>query len=113
MLVASQQTWPALQSSPADAQVQLPPTQVSPGLQALPQPPQFAASVIGSMQPLAQQVLPMQREPLPQRHKPPEQLSLVPHTVEQAPQLLASVSVRVQVPLQQVSSASQTRSPQR
>jgi hypothetical protein len=113
MLDASQHTSPLAQSLPVTAQLQLPPMQVSPGLQALPQPPQLAASVIGSMQPFAQQTVPAQLEPLPQRHKPPEQLSLVPQTVPQAPQLLVSISVRVQVPWQQVSSASQTRSPQR
>jgi hypothetical protein len=113
----SQQTLPAAQAAPPGALVQLhaPATQVSPGLQAMPQPPQWKASFMTSTQPTPSQhdLPPVQPDPPRQRQAPPLQYSLVPQAVLQSPQCVASADGSMQPPPQQSSSLAQMRSPQR
>lgn len=69
-LPLTQQTGLEPVQAPAVPHLQTPATHDSPGLQAVPQAPQWNASLMRSMQPVpAQQVWPVtQAEPLPQRH---------------------------------------------
>jgi len=87
-----QQAVPAEQALPVP-HLQTPPLQVSPGLQAWPQSPQWNASFCRSTQPTpAQQVEPLPHaEPLAQRQVAPEQLSPVGAQVTpQPPQFAGS-----------------------
>lgn len=89
-------------------QAQLPFTHLCPGAQALPQPPQLFGSELGSTQALWQQTLPWLGQLVngvwPQMHAPERHISpcAVLQVVPQAPQLLGSNWVLVQLPLQVV-----------
>jgi hypothetical protein len=117
------QTSPVGQPTGAVPQWHPPPEQVSPGLQALPQPPQFAGSLWVSVQVEPQSVwLGPQPQPpfvqtwpaaqawpqLPQWlavfsavQTPPQQPSPAPHACPQAPQFAVSLDTSVQTPPQQ------------
>ena len=79
----------------------VPPTHATPGLQVIPQPPQFSLSVLGSTQPAGQHDSearqggpPMQ--PIISLHAPATQVAPNGHGAPQPPQLFGSVEVSVQ-----------------
>ena len=79
------------------AQPHEPETQFWPGLQALPQAPQWNTSLFGFTHEPAQSVASMAHMPT---HAPASQTSPAAHTVPQAPQLAGSLCVAAQTPPQ-------------
>ena len=75
---------------------QVPPVQVWPAAQALPQAPQFMALVSTSMQVPAQRAWPV-GQGISIVHVPPAQVCVPVHGVPQAPQLALSVIVSTHV----------------
>ncbi len=73
---------------------------VCPEAQALPQPPQFVASVIVSVHTPAQRVWPAVLQGVSAAHVPPEHVWPEGHALPHAPQFIASVSTSMQVPPQ-------------
>jgi len=101
-----QQTWPVLQEIPAGPHLHWPVSQISPFLQARPQPPQFKGSELTSWQPslqhaaFAAQVV--SRPPPRQTQLPLLHDSLVRQALPQAPQfsVLAAMSTQGSPPQQ-------------
>jgi hypothetical protein len=103
----AQQVWLPTQRAPP-AQEHMPPMQLSPVPQRLPQKPQLCASVCGSTQPTAvvpppQQIWPLVHALVPHRHCPPLQVSPALQAWPHAPQLAGSVWVFLQPVEQQAS----------
>jgi hypothetical protein len=100
-----QQTWLPTQAVPP-LQLQLPPVHCSPDLQLWPQAPQLSVPWSLHMPPQHSWVSP--HICAPQTHWLPKQVSLAGQRWPQPPQLLGSLPVLAQPPLQQVSVVAQT-----
>jgi hypothetical protein len=86
----------------------VPPAHIVPDAQAIPQPPQFGASVIGFTHALAQLNLePRQLD----AHVPMSQTRPAEQTLAHAPQLNGSEDVSTQTPLHPTVPAGQTHAP--
>ncbi len=104
VVVAASQVKPVAQVGTQGDVTQLPASHTSSAAQAVPQPPQLAASFMTSAQPASQHsASPVQAGPPAQRHCPASQVvPREPQARPQAPQLPGSVGSAAQLPSQQL-----------